>query len=314
MVEQCLPFELERVIFEMAFNPDDLASNTDMTLVARRVREWVRPMIYSVFFQEGAFNTLNLDHFPDFQHYHSLNAEELGKFAKHLYIGSPWKGSRSSVEESIRKLVQQCPNVENLACWYSIDDPRVTLAPIFEDSSKLRRLSIDCFRQTAVTEGDDQRLRDMWINLNSRYLTHLDLMNCPQNWPFGAFATYPKLTHFSAYSPIEWTKNTIRPILECCPVLQVFILAFKGFKWDLFGNPEDLRVVLLDDDLLSSEDWLEGAKGRFNSWTFAERIVHARKSKYFIEGTNFWEVISQSFDWDAHLTPDGKKWYSTLSK
>ncbi|KAF9050423.1 hypothetical protein BJ165DRAFT_1525649 [Panaeolus papilionaceus] len=248
-------------------------------------------MIYSIFVQEGDFGTQDPDQFPAFQN-HGLDAEELGKFAKHLYISATWKQNLRSVEESIQKWVQQCPNVENLACWYSIDDPRVTLAPIFEDSSKLRRLSIDCSKQTAVTDADEQLLRDMWINLNSRFLTHLDLMYCPSSWPFEALIGYSKLTHFSVYCPRGWTKNTIHRILKCCPALQVFILLLMRSNRDSFCNPKDRRVVLVDGSLLSSEDWLEGAKGRFNSWTFAERIVHARKNKYFIERTDFWNVVS----------------------
>ncbi|KAF9050422.1 hypothetical protein BJ165DRAFT_1458125 [Panaeolus papilionaceus] len=312
MDEPRLPPELEQVIFEMAFNPDNLASNTNMTLVARRVREWVRPMIYSIFVLGGDFSN-NVYTFPDFTNYDGLVAGELGKFAKHLHIGASWKRNRS-VEESIHRLIRQCPDVENLACWYPVSDHSVTLAPIFGDSSKLRQLSIDCSGHAAVIEKDLQRFKDTWINLNSRYLTHLDLMECPSNWAFQVLTTYSKLTHFTAYCPEGWTKHTIRHILECCPALQVFLLLFTRAERNSCGNPEDLRVVLVDDALLSSEDWLEGAKGRVNSWTFAERIVHARKSKYFIEGTDFWNVVSEPFDWDAHLTPDGKKWYSSLSK
>ncbi|KAF9050433.1 hypothetical protein BJ165DRAFT_1001789 [Panaeolus papilionaceus] len=154
----------------------------------------------------------------------------------------------------------------------------------------------------------------MWNNLNSRYLTHLDLMDCPSSWPFEVLSSYSKLTHFTAYRPRGWKGHTIHRILNCCPTLQVFILYLVESDDDSFGNPEDLRVVLVDEAQLSSDDWLEGAKGRSNSWTFAERVVHARKNKYFIEGTDFWNVVSQPFDWDAHLTPDGKKWYSSLSK
>ncbi|KAF9050409.1 hypothetical protein BJ165DRAFT_1001117 [Panaeolus papilionaceus] len=283
--EPFLPVELEQIIFEMAFDPDDLESNVNMTLVAKRVRQWIRAMIFRIFNQDLARNFSDTP-FPNFSRYPSCRLEEVGVFAKHLFI--TWVAASDSTavplsEDHVLRLLQHCPNVENLACWSYFSSPEKTLGPILEKASRIRRLSLSLpvAYHNILRPNKPSIPQELWSCQAFRGLTHLELTNCPTDWPFEVLDGYAALTHFSVYSPQGvWTVSTINRVLTSSSSLRVFmaIVDISDGAWqDIVKNNGDLRVVLSDADIATYGDWLEGAKGRFDIWSLAEWIVTARK-------------------------------------
>ncbi|KDR67767.1 hypothetical protein GALMADRAFT_146793 [Galerina marginata CBS 339.88] len=123
-----LPQDVERLIFRAAASAadNDVKGMARLLLVAKRVCEWIRPILYQV------FKSSTLSRFPDFRGDPSILGE-VGKFAKHLSIGN------STTSEDLIRLLLSCPNIEDIAIWHgqvSLYYPALHLFPL-----PLKRLS-----------------------------------------------------------------------------------------------------------------------------------------------------------------------------
>ncbi|KAF9050408.1 hypothetical protein BJ165DRAFT_1001331 [Panaeolus papilionaceus] len=322
-----LPLELERAIFEMAFNPDNLASNVNMTLVASRVREWIRPLIFRIFNQDTTkFYSDYL--FPDFERHPSCKLEEVGVFAKHLFVGGlPSQPDTDSSNATVLRLLQHCPNLENFACWAELSFPEQTLRPILERPSRLRRFTLSLPSPSHHSSQNRCFPPKFWRSPAFQWLTHLDLTYCPDDWPFEELHGHPSLTHLNLYSPLgEWPSSAIQRILAISS-LRVLVVSVRE---NTFSTPavvntihnaeswqhkvkavRDLRIVLMHDGMSNHDDWMRGAKGLFDIWSLSECIITARERRYFKSSVDSLDFIYSGFDLESLLTPVGNMWYTT---
>ncbi|KAF9057060.1 hypothetical protein BJ165DRAFT_5660 [Panaeolus papilionaceus] len=136
-----LPLELERLIFELAFDPDDPRSNARMVLIAQRVYYWLMPMIYRVFVQ-----VLGGPLYPDLAKVQATGSlPKICQLARHMIIYSI---DEFYTPQAIADLLDKCHNLEDLACWHGI---RLGDDPTWSTLSKLRHLKRLCGRLPHVT-------------------------------------------------------------------------------------------------------------------------------------------------------------------
>ncbi|KAF9050411.1 hypothetical protein BJ165DRAFT_1001213 [Panaeolus papilionaceus] len=290
-----LPAEIERLIFEMAFDTDDPPTNAMMIMVAKRIRKWIRPLMYRVFDQS---NHQNL--FPDFEKFKHLKIEEVGKLAKHLLIISPvvevFRGD--TFADKVNGLLRHCCNIENLAYGCSVVVPN--FFPALCKLKHLRSLSLNCalIPCSETTEINDKEAISI-EGLVLPNLTHLDLLNFKQrNWNFGV----------------------IKSIFDTCPSLQIFIIGLNEhvlrgevltIAQDVAEEVNDHRLIYFHENILDRKNWLRGTRGERDHWKLAELVVSARENKYFIYEADHWDYIPQDFDWENRLTDQGRLWFSS---
>ncbi|KAF8965560.1 hypothetical protein BDZ97DRAFT_1757117 [Flammula alnicola] len=204
-----LPGELEREIFELAAS-ESLQIAARLTLVARRVREWIEPSLYRIFranrrgrvFPPFCLGTQNstLD-MPRLMRY--------GQHIRHVVL-------REHSARSVRKILDRCPNVENLALWI-VDGSCAPLVPVLE-ALPLKRLSVDAL-DFLLFHGEE--MVDVPITLN---ITHLDINNFGYldvtEWE--QITSLPELTHlfFNGCPRGELLEN----LLHKCVKLELLVL------------------------------------------------------------------------------------------
>ncbi|KDR67472.1 hypothetical protein GALMADRAFT_231915 [Galerina marginata CBS 339.88] len=302
------PLDIERLIFEVAaveYGPDRKAV-ANLLLVAKRVHDWIRPILYHIFTQHMVPPEVSPP-FPDFEKRPDLLGE-VGKFAKHLFIGPPTK------DKIMDTLLLSCPNVENLALWF---DYPFRLKPYLPAIQKLplKRLSC-CIGELAPEDIQKNPLCN---------LTHLDIFYFDFDHSFRekgikALPSLPYLTHLAIgfVFPSNIGVDALNSLLLDCPHLRILVI----FSEKDDDKVEDQEVQLARIDSLKlvlivlgtyaemEEDWHNGARGGVDFWIFAERFSSARRDKLLVDTSQRWLFIS--FDWVAELNDQGLEWYSRL--
>ncbi|PPQ99676.1 hypothetical protein CVT24_009748 [Panaeolus cyanescens] len=288
-----LPPELELAIFELAFDPTDFSSSLKYMLVAKRVYEWIRPLLFRVFDQ------IDRPPFPDFEaHKDMLNIAEIGPFAHHLVIG------RIHTSLDACTMIRHMPNIRDLAIWYGLN--MKPIIPALEGLENLQRLSCGLNGLDS-----DQLLLPAFTNL-----THLELLTPRNDWDFKVLESYKRLTHLSVYGAKDWECDTVETVLRSCVNLKVFVLTEDC----RLGVPEDIRnmceshhtLLIFSNDVACHKDWKRGAYGGDDYWVLAERLVDARKRGFFKKEHYDFGYISTKNEWRDHLTEDGEAWFDKL--
>ncbi|CAA7260783.1 unnamed protein product [Cyclocybe aegerita] len=288
-----LPYDLERMIFEMAAREGGDQVVMHLMLVAKCVCDWVRPELYRIFTQ---VSDREMDTFPR----PDMNLDDVGRFAYHLIIG----GSRTSDE--ISRFLTACPNVYNLAIW--------STEPIVDFLPQLRLLPLRRLSANFRTLSDDEWLEPPFCNLE-----YIDVVrmrgHCWEDW--NVLATLPRLTHIAVNSIVEL--QVIHNLLSECRHLKSLVLLANTVNWS-FSDAQELagirddRLVLLEDTPACDNlmDWRLGARGKGDFWRYAEQISFARRAKLesTLGSTRGW--ISSLFNLEDHLNDEGKLWYASF--
>jgi len=139
----------------------------------------------------------------------------------------------------------------------------VQVYPALQSLSRLRRLSAG-FR--GLTR--DQILSPIFLNL-----THLDLLG-HVNWEL--VPEFKNLTHLSIAERPHEVERVLDAICDPagCSSLRVIVM-FESPVVNFY----DIRLVVLRGYYDHLTDWMNGANGKMDSWSFAERIVIARESE-----------------------------------
>ncbi|PPR01316.1 hypothetical protein CVT24_006349 [Panaeolus cyanescens] len=292
-IEPYLPVELERKIFELAFNPDDPVTNGRMILVARRTRSWLRPMIYRVFSLHSYRRFPKLAICPD-----EVNIEEIIGYAEHLIIDT---AQHTTAEAAV--LIEICPNIQNLAVWGSHK-----ISELFDTISGLRHLRR--LSGTFHTLTREQLMAPMFSSL-----THFELLFPRRDWPFDALRSFTQLTHFIIYGEGKLSWDQMPFIISFCNSLQALIICTSHRdlpEESLHVLDAEPRLVVFEYSMSNADDWIRGAHGQVDIWWYADKFVFARKKHYFRSNEYRKSTISSDFNWLEHLTEEGKRWYLSL--
>ncbi|KDR75630.1 hypothetical protein GALMADRAFT_140256 [Galerina marginata CBS 339.88] len=295
-----LPQDLERLVFEMVALEagSDIKSIAKLLPVAKRVCEWIRPILYNVFL---LFKTPRFPAgFPNFVEAPDL-LDDVGRFAKHLFIRTP------TDFETVNRLLSSCPNVQNIAIWcgssqYAMNFflPALCCLPLKRLSSYINHPGLENFNPK------------MFSNL-----THLDIVSYDGIWKesiMQLLANFPKLTHLALPSTIDM--DTVGITLRNSLHLRIVILIAEEYgKYsdeEEFTEVDDQRLILMiSDDYYDLErNWENGARGGVDFWIDGERFSIARRAKFLLDASQRW--IHIPFPWHEELNDQGKEWYSGL--
>ncbi|KAJ6476380.1 hypothetical protein C8R45DRAFT_1217054 [Mycena sanguinolenta] len=261
-MEPVLPPELEREIFEIA-GLLDFYTIPSLLCVARRVHEWMEPLLYRVMIMEKSSKAAAcrwaLKNKPDV----------LANGVRHLFLAgySEWS------EEDVHALLQLCaPQLLSLVSFAFLDP---TLLPILLRMMRLRRWA-----------GSLSELFDSATDYSFSFLrtvTHLDLLDEITDSICAGLATLPCLSHLCLN--VTAVKHIPRILAECVH-LQVLVLMTSA-PGEMEGHPPttDVRFVL---SVVGSywEDWEVGARGGTDFWAAAHEFV-ARKRRGEIEASRY---------------------------
>ncbi|KIM39516.1 hypothetical protein M413DRAFT_192527 [Hebeloma cylindrosporum] len=295
-----LPPDLERLIFELAARDVGPKGSTTLLLVAKRVHDWIRPLIYRV------FNQMATHPFPDFHRADPQLLENIGHLAEKLLVGY-----NPASKYSLKTLLSFCPNIVDLAIWESL--LRVFIPATAMDKLPLRRLSA----HFSDFMYEDFLNRPFFVGL-----THLDVlsfMGVYWNKQFEALTHLPNLTHLSISCSTDF--DVIPQLLRHCRLLRIFMLTpdtpylyFKrNFTKEELAEINDHRFLLLECPPFPGlvHDWEKGARGGIDFWAFGELVSLAQTRNYFIVPSPLY-FPRVGFDWKKHLNIEGLEWFSGL--
>jgi len=270
-----LPPELERDIFEMAVQqyPKDAAK---MARVARRVQDWVEPIMYAKVVLNHWFPHADSEMVRLFLR--TIESRPPTFFAKHvksLYLNV-------HTQEAAR-IISVCTGVENLVCcdalWSTTHGQSMYLPSILALSP--RRLSVSLKRIFPPSQTPNFS-HSLFANM-----THLQVTDRL------AFAMWPKfrlprLTHLAfPYSPgrdpaNHIIKQQVRDILSNCRAIRVLVLTTSCCDNTprLLMSDEPRAVIV--HCRVSRLEFGAFEKGEADYWVRAEQFValHRRTSRY----------------------------------
>ncbi|KAF7316032.1 hypothetical protein MIND_00120900 [Mycena indigotica] len=268
-----LPTELERVIFEMVAE-DDLQDGLRLSFVAKRVREWVEPIIYrrlvvyrTKWHTHDAELKLKPAVFP-FKRTVDLAQLQTMRFARHVH--TLYVANITVLELST--LLTACTRISELGMSECVLDSSV-LGLI--NARKLSRLSVGGKEDYFATS----------FNFPSRALTatltHLDLTS--ERVPTGTLARFTRLTHLCFFAehvaPEEsWRESVFATLPQLKILLQISSVAVVQHARRLPPVCDDPRFIAL-----APPRSRYFPKGRLyvahGCWEAAERIVEERAAK-----------------------------------
>ncbi|KAJ6550003.1 hypothetical protein B0H19DRAFT_1378707 [Mycena capillaripes] len=270
-----LPFELERVIFEIAAlsRPTTIPK---LILVARRVKQWIEPLLYRVIFlccplSERQMHCRSLG-FPIFTDGRLLQiAKEkpvafLRHAVTHLYIGSFVQ------PPVVNSILTTCTHVTNL---FIQPNPSYHMHPL-SALICVRYLTIDAEAVLKYYDPATGVLHPLFLNL-----THIELFVWTYHplWNWNALCErltlMPHLTHVSFTLMLRdlVPHSTLRANarLQCI----VFLTSEEMDEQSpLLG---DSRFLCIDAKTEYQLDWLRGAHTGEDYWALADDFITARR-------------------------------------
>ncbi|TFK62858.1 hypothetical protein BDN72DRAFT_964290 [Pluteus cervinus] len=265
-----LPPEIEYEIFVMAFECGG-KDRTALLRIAKRVRNWLIPLIYSaivVGFNFKAGPTLSA-------------LQKYGHHVQHIFA------YRYPSENEQSALFMYCPNIWNLGFWCS-----GSLSEAVYKLKGLRRLALDVLGTFAPLreEGADDAVpssvpidtqRKAWFS----NITHLVVWEIPTVASSTPLDRLPNLTHFMILSSTRL--DVLQHILQSYPKLKVVVWLSvhvtdenKVFVLDPHSDDapkiDDKRLITMDARF--PDNWMKAAKGELEKdlWVVAERTVEER--------------------------------------
>ncbi|KAJ7708558.1 hypothetical protein B0H14DRAFT_3642669 [Mycena olivaceomarginata] len=241
--ERRLPVELERMVFELAAHARTKSIPT-LLLVARRVKIWLEPILYSVVvFSDPIDGHVCL---KPVQFSSIIQSQEISQHVRHLFASY-------ELGPHLDLILASCSAVKNLAL---VPGRWPDLLP-FLSTMPLQRLS------TAITNVFPAIGVDFAHPLFSN-LTHLELMDHLNDAPWEEWkglALIPNLTHLAFL--FQKSLAIFQGALDACPALQVLVyLYFKGVVYEeihLQPLAQDTRFVCMPAPPFAS-DWQIGAR------------------------------------------------------
>ncbi|KAF8643451.1 hypothetical protein AX16_009007 [Volvariella volvacea WC 439] len=307
-----LPPELERIIFELAARSRKSAALPVLMLVARRVRDWLRPMLFEVV-------ALSSDRYQTICRWPPYPTAQETHYVKRLLIhyGGYQRPHLNTLVDppDFKTFVSHCPNLQDFAIWRHAPDhlldqltavlhsPHRTVAPpgfgLFRLSLYLKQLFPD------RVDFKHEVFRDV---------THLEVLDGGSaiTWEEGNnYGCLPRLKYlaFTNVTILPGRTEIVTRCLEECKALKVLILVGvvdsdavsrqllllrrsrsdheegdkehgmgTGILRAGYGELQACKVVINPSigNATSVEDWVNGGDEGEIMWTHAETIVQRR--------------------------------------
>ncbi|TFK65037.1 hypothetical protein BDN72DRAFT_962833 [Pluteus cervinus] len=257
LVNPTFPPEIEHIIFTAAVEHQDLSSfPINLILVAKRVYQWLTPIIY---------RTISLH--ENHEYPNQWNPEKLAKYGNYVRNLFVWVPSSRFNKASPHLPLSLCPNVTNLLWWSPANEAEI----IAMSQLPLTRLSIDL--------NDIERA----LNTTKEFyrVTHLDSLGLFTE-DLSILDRFTCLTHLSILGDGGFA--SISPIFERVPKLQVLIYynckqgVTKAVVQDFRPESDDPRLVRMTCGVGGGfEDWFEDIIGGRGIWGLAEEAIEGRK-------------------------------------
>ncbi|CAA7262142.1 unnamed protein product [Cyclocybe aegerita] len=268
-----LPPELEREIFEIAAY-QDLGSAYQLLFVAKRVYQWIEPMVYRVMLRFSATEARRriqapyplLERFETGQD-PSPRLRQVSSYTTHLLL------ERVSSNTAI-EFLQLHNNVQDLALWI-IKGRRLGCLARTLTTLKLKRLSITvCLALTKDIGGEfDPALFP--------YLTHLELFDAAgEFWDRVGSKLHllPCLSHLALIGGGADIRNSIDTLLRKSFTLRLLIIG-SWIQDDFESEDPRVVVVVFTPASLRIDDWERGARGGRDLWIVAEDLQREREKR-----------------------------------
>ncbi|KAJ7642184.1 hypothetical protein FB45DRAFT_1126550 [Roridomyces roridus] len=276
MSPPALPPDVERIIFEVSARsrPRHIPQ---LILVARRVKQWIEPLLYHTLIVESERTSLSMGSHARTLGLPICNIEIFLTIARDA-------GGRSSMLQHVRNIylktedpehvaliLRVCKGITNLFAAKPLSEPAAGAAA----ELPLQHL----YALHGAIQGAPPHA--VWSHLTHLYL-YGGFGPSPDSDPDSAVAfavaeriiSLPKLTHL-AVSPRSVISAVIPPcerILAQCNDLRVLAVV-GGVRTSGTGTPvQDPRFAILPQHEFT-RDWMEGVVRGVDFWTFAERRV-----------------------------------------
>ncbi|KAJ7157605.1 hypothetical protein C8R43DRAFT_403451 [Mycena crocata] len=286
MSPPALPLELEWEIFELVAIQDPRAIPTLMR-VAKRVAQWLGPMLYKVIvFRELKRTALDLDAFQ------ACNPELAARVQHVLLAASPYHPVKP---EALDEFFGRSPGIVNLSIVGQLAGPAllplllrlrlqrlsIQVGPLFRD----RGLSfVQVFRAVTHLDVRDSFVAQEDIDHDVEDLIDGSVRFIPSPEWLQILPYLPVLTHLGFNSIIQ--RDTLDQLLHILPRLQVLMVIFFVSKVRIavwFAEaiataqslPDPRLVVAIYRDYFT--DWESGARGHGDLWVRAEAFVGAKR-------------------------------------
>ncbi|KAJ7748465.1 hypothetical protein DFH07DRAFT_1035599 [Mycena maculata] len=243
--EPRLPPDLERTIFQLAAH-EDPHTTLQIILVAQRCRAWIEPLLYrSVVVCQSSWSL------PLFLRTLEANPAHFAKIIKTVQI-DPYITLN---KPSVTRILSICTGVVHLVDFSYGRTPFSVLSRL-----RLERMCIGLDVIDGLAEG-------YLKHAAFAHLTHLQVLDPPQRWPYIPFADLPSLTHLALQNyKIEIRSPNVpilRGILANCKLLEVLVVCIPLCRPEDYKTQatkllvDDPRLVILSRTLNSSHDlWL----------------------------------------------------------
>ncbi|KAJ6505747.1 hypothetical protein C8R47DRAFT_1102329 [Mycena vitilis] len=273
--EPRLPPELECIIFETAA----LSSRSNipgLLRVARRVKEWVEPILYRVLFLSSPTSPTKrliprqVDGFPLIPRDLLLQAivkkhpSFFSAAVEHIYLDDP-AATLSLQLSDVDTILSACSRLSNLfVAWR---EASLQFVPILNRLECLRRLTIDLESLFGSSPID-------FTQPFLRNVTHLELMDSGElSGHATGLALLPHLTHI-AFNDLWPTAPAMHTRVRTNTRLQCIIF----FSEDSVGpDVEDDRFVGIEQTDFQV-DWIRGATGGRDHWALADNFIAAKRA------------------------------------
>ncbi|KAF7324568.1 hypothetical protein MKEN_00498100 [Mycena kentingensis (nom. inval.)] len=319
--EARLPRDLERAIFECAALDLDNALNLVQT--ARRVQEWIEPLIYTTltlaFTVESTTDFSNTK--PPQMHRRlaaALHTKPTSFFAAHtrrVFLGK----SLSHAETEL--VLDRCTNITSFVFDTSWPPSPAIASGTFPDNhafARLQRVWLD-FRQL-------RSFSPASVNAGAGFLpslTHVTLYYLYSDAPglheayIGFLSALPALTHVCIC--MVQSASFLRLVLAHCRHLQVLLHAFDAgmYEREMYiadmeaegvDAPADARCVLIDYTC----GWFNWVKWVHADWRLAAGMQVLDRAKKFVEMRGNGAVPAEEFIWeDPEAPPESDEEYSS---
>ncbi|KAF8907849.1 hypothetical protein CPB84DRAFT_1767715 [Gymnopilus junonius] len=242
-----------------------------LALIAKRVQQWIEPLIYKLLVFEAPYNCLA----PLYES-RRIKKSNFGRttaYAKHVLldgIDAP----------TAFEILQACSNVTNLALWNwaKIKDDDVELLTQLILSLPIERLSADILVLSGWDLTDDQCNFETSLSPTAEF-----------NYPFFVNLTHfqvthmPKLTHpLLPASSVE----LVEEILNACKKIQLLVLIHRdemNEPWtekhpdvEIMNDARVVQMAAKDDDGWIEDRWIPGAQGKEDVWRKVQKVQKLR--------------------------------------